>query len=448
MPLNLHIFRRLEMKFLKSILIVLIYILFTSAQEQLDISKRMTRYGFEVNRKPAVNFNIFVNYTKTDRLPQLYLGAAIQNDVLQFEKDETGYHARYQTSVAIRQNKNAVIKETWTSEVYSDNFEETNSKTRYSYHSYKLSDVYPFWGKKLSDGDYECLLEIRDLITKKSYKSKRNFTINSKLQKPEDKIVSTDITFFIHQPDSVKTLPLLPAYSILEYNKACFAYARIKTDTTDSVSINVRIYKTDKSGSQLFFQKYLKISVDSNACDILFEMPFNLLSEGKYRLCFNGEINQKSFSVEKELSVIWFEKPTYLYKVDLAVRPLKYLIPEEEFKRVKSLNYKDLQEWFNAFWKKKDPTEGTDYNELLYEYYWRVDETNRKFYVDYKEGWETDRGQIYLLYGKPQRVENRRYSTITLPHIVWFYDDEDLNFIFVDKDKNGEFVLLKDKEKD
>ena len=111
------------------------------------------------------------------------------------------------------------------------------------------------------------------------------------------------------------------------------------------------------------------------------------------------------------------------------------------------MDEEQLSVWFKAFWKKRDPSPGTQFNELLDEFYARVSESNYKFRTRVQEGWETDRGRIFILYGPPPKVENGRYAIRSLPWLIWEYGDS-LKFIFVDKKRNGEFILTETVQKD
>ena len=94
------------------------------------------------------------------------------------------------------------------------------------------------------------------------------------------------------------------------------------------------------------------------------------------------------------------------------------------------------------YWQKRDPSPDTEYNELKVEYFKRIQIANKKFALRYKEGWETDRGKILLLYGEPDKIENRRYAANQKPHLVWIYNNYNLTFLFVDADRDGEFTLI------
>ena len=104
---------------------------------------------------------------------------------------------------------------------------------------------------------------------------------------------------------------------------------------------------------------------------------------------------------------------------------------------VKEKNY--YQELFK-FWKKFDPTPSTKYNEVMSEYYKRVDFTTKNFTsISNKKGFDTDRGKIYIQLGKPKRIERSSNSEGKVVE-TWYYDRQK-RFTFVDKQGTGEFPL-------
>ncbi len=74
--------------------------------------------------------------------------------------------------------------------------------------------------------------------------------------------------------------------------------------------------------------------------------------------------------------------------------------------------------------------------ELIKKYYTRVQVANRDF-TTYKEGWKTDRGMIYMIFGEPEEIWKKADQEI------WAYDSTgkrpSLRFVF--KYKNGQTLL-------
>jgi GWxTD domain-containing protein len=66
----------------------------------------------------------------------------------------------------------------------------------------------------------------------------------------------------------------------------------------------------------------------------------------------------------------------------------------------------EYERFIEQFWKRRDPTPGTDENEFKEEHYRRIAYSN-EHYADPNglPGWKTDRGRIYITYGPPDEKE-------------------------------------------
>ncbi|MEJ2542771.1 MAG: GWxTD domain-containing protein [Calditrichaceae bacterium] len=54
-----------------------------------------------------------------------------------------------------------------------------------------------------------------------------------------------------------------------------------------------------------------------------------------------------------------------------------------------------------------------------------------------REGWKTDRGRVFLIYGDPDEYERFPSSMDALPYIIWHYYDLEGSQIFVFTDLDG-----------
>lgn len=146
--------------------------------------------------------------------------------------------------------------------------------------------------------------------------------------------------------------------------------------------------------------------------------------------------NEKSF----KFLVKWLDKPQSLKDSESAIRLLKFIIKEDSVIRLlkSGNNYDSL---LNAFWKKSDPTPSTEYNELMFEYYTRIDYCNMNFStISGLKGVETDRAKIYILLGKPNSVERSSNRDGKIQE-TWIYINQQKKFIFSDERGIGEFNL-------
>jgi GWxTD domain-containing protein len=86
--------------------------------------------------------------------------------------------------------------------------------------------------------------------------------------------------------------------------------------------------------------------------------------------------------------------------VDL-IEPLAYITTEEEITQLRSAS--EAKKEMDKFWLKLMSGNVKTAKYIIREYYRRVKIANERF-TSYKEGWKTDMGMIYIVYGNPSRV--------------------------------------------
>jgi GWxTD domain-containing protein len=148
-------------------------------------------------------------------------------------------------------------------------------------------------------------------------------------------------------------------------------------------------------------------------------------------------------------------------------KDVTYIITDEERKAFKKLQTDDERENFiEEFWRRRDPDPDTDENEFKEQYYERIAYANENF-ASGIPGWKTDRGRIWIMYGKPDERETHPTggsyerpsyegggSTTTYPFEVWFYRylagvGSGIEIEFVDPTGTGEYRIARNpNEKD
>jgi GWxTD domain-containing protein len=129
-----------------------------------------------------------------------------------------------------------------------------------------------------------------------------------------------------------------------------------------------------------------------------------------------------------------------LVSVDQLVQPIRYISTSSEFKRLTSAV--DYKKAVDAFWLKLGKEEERT-RQMIEQYYSRVEQSNR-YFSSYKEGWKTDRGIIYIVYGLPSTI----YKTAQKE--TWIYGEENnilsVKFEFIRKESpwsNNEYELVR-----
>jgi GWxTD domain-containing protein len=90
-----------------------------------------------------------------------------------------------------------------------------------------------------------------------------------------------------------------------------------------------------------------------------------------------------------------------------------YIITTEEEQYFRQLKSDEERERFiEEFWLRRDPMPETDKNEFREEHYQRITYANQNFAVDVLPGWRTDRGRVYITYGKPYEIQKSESGEI------------------------------------
>jgi len=144
-----------------------------------------------------------------------------------------------------------------------------------------------------------------------------------------------------------------------------------------------------------------------------------------------------------------------------------WIITDEERAAFKQLsNDEERDNFIEAFWQRRDPTPDTEENEYKEEHYQRIAYANEHFAAGVP-GWRTDRGRIYIVYGKPDEIESHPSGgtyerpieegggeTSTFPFEDWRYRyidgiGQEVIIEFVDTCMCNEFHMTMDRsEKD
>lgn len=170
----------------------------------------------------------------------------------------------------------------------------------------------------------------------------------------------------------------------------------------------------------------------------LVKIPNSQFANAVYRIKVTSG-NQDQPIAQSVVRSFWPEIPTSLLNLDTAIEMTKYIIPEEKHKELRSGSKKEKEEKFKEFWESKDPTPATEFNELMTEYYNRVDYAYEQFSSVNNLGFETDRGQIYIKYGEPDNIE-RKFPSGEPAVEIWTYPSR--RFVFRATTGFGDFKLV------
>jgi GWxTD domain-containing protein len=216
----------------------------------------------------------------------------------------------------------------------------------------------------------------------------------------------------------------------------------ISSDTIEQVPLlplsNIALMKESDT------PRYAFAATKAGAKTVAILIPLNGEKLPLRPLAFKIKITQDGSEVNfnQDFRTIWPDMPLSLRDVDFALEALRHITREDELDSLRSGSRDARLVHLEEFWKKKDRTPDTEHNDMMVEYYRRVDHTQRMFSSMREfDGYKTDRGRIYILYGPPSRTE-RTLDPSAGYQEVWYYEGKSKRFTFVDQSKSGKYTLV------
>jgi GWxTD domain-containing protein len=358
-------------------------------------------------------------------------------DMLQFTLKDEEYLASFDTEIIFLEKKSRQLySKVWPSTFSVKDYELTNRRDRF----------FLTWDSlNIPPGEYEITFKYQDLQGKQKFQTKLNFSL------PVAKdLYAPSPLFMADYREDEPVLPFLPARPLaswgqLPFNEKLKMLLNIHSTQDTLLQVLADIY--EKNSSRQVFDLDTLLHLKKQNGLLLVDLPTQQWSEGKYdaKMVYRGRAD--SLIQQLPLELIWLEKPRSLRILEYAIPPLKIILPENEYNKLNSGSKEERHRKFEIFWQQKDPTPGTAFNEILFEFYNRVDSVDRVWGDKRTPGWNTDPGRIILMYGQPDEVEDNSLSPAK-PHLRWTYylEDRTLTFTFQALEGRKRYRLIEEEE--
>ena len=361
---------------------------------------------------------------------QLQVFTKIAFDELQFLKRDSLYTASYEVSITVfdRTGEQAEAKSA-EKLVTVDGYQATNSATDFSL---SVTDF------ELRPDKYELLIGLMDLDSKKTGHRK------TKIECPDfcaDSLSMSSLFLADHMSvDSTGNLNLTPnvlwnfgdgqsrLYLGFEiYNPAGFDSVRVGYSILNPIGEPVQQFHRMQALRDIKMQVVLEISRKE-------------LQNRRYQLTADVSAGSRVLKQNRDITIRWMGMPAFATDLDKAIEQLSYIAKGKDIETMKKARDAEKSALFQEFWKNLDPTPGTEINEIMEEYYKRIEYANATF-TTFIDGWKSDRGMVYILLGAPNDVERHPFEADSKPYEIWSYHRYNRNFVFVDQTGFGEYRL-------
>ncbi len=416
--------------------LIIIFSLILATPAFANKNRRADEDGKNIFGMPSFVFQTYQFPGKKKGKTRLEVKIGLVNDIIQFVKlSENRYRAGYELTIDIVDKHNSQIDGTVVNrEIFAGSFRETNSRKRLNKEN--LSFL-------LAPGEYILHLDILDLDTRKHLRRAKNLKIESYDTKTPR--LSSLVFLQTNSPEG-NSLEQNLVNIFADAEKDYFVRFVLSGFThTDSIAIRYLIRDWSNKTINSWQEKVL---AERESLIITRALSQHIPVTGQLALKIECEQNGKSVEMQESFIVktLLRNKEKTLQGGDLFSTPevFKYIMHSQQFKKFKTLDSLQRQTFLDDFWKQRDPSPETGVNELKEEFEQRFAFANNHFSVvsKQKRGWNTDRGKIYLKFGKPDMVRNQRIKIGKPPLEIWVYRRSSKSFVFRDKNGEGDFELI------
>lgn len=435
--------------------------------------------------KPSTKFNFIADYDRfrySDSLTSLEVTATLYRDILNYVPADDKYRAEFDVTAEIIGSDSVIARKQWKNINTVDSLGEvSNSQLLYCMTRFVIPQ-----------GDYKLRIAIADPnsanravgefpvhvpIFKKDSLRISDLQISTSIERDTANDVYVKNGYRIRpNPSSLYGIGLPMLYSYAEiYN-----LAKPTKEQGTRYLVNYKILNSDgkivKSLPPKTCAKPVEMPANANSIDLVevSKATVVVLVSGAYSLLMEVEDQengqkaaiQKKFFVYREGDYAEggarFAKQEEVQtsgspgldadrydvmgekELDQEFDYARYIAEKEERNTYKKLPLEGKRKYLKEFWARRDNTPATPENEVKQDYLGRISLANTNFKGIYREGWRTDRGRVFLIYGKPDEIERHPFSSEERAYETWHYYSVQggVYFYFVDKREMGDYELV------
>lgn len=215
-----------------------------------------------------------------------------------------------------------------------------------------------------------------------------------------------------------------------------FEFQVTNNDLEDPLTVNASLleFEADTTAARrLSYNDYASSSIEYQGVDIRdpqeidsnvrrLDQPGSVLIEFKYELLDRGNYRFEVETVDQEGETIYRARdfavksknyPSVASAREMAA-PLEYIMDRDKHEEMMNISNTDsLKEAIDRFWLSNVGSQNRA-RSVINLYYERVEQANKQF-SNFKEGWKTDMGMIFILFGPPWYVDR------SLNRMQWSY---------------------------
>jgi len=407
----------------------------------VDLSGQVGYFQSRKLDEPRFDIDLTAFRSNLEGQVKLELYYKIYNDGLRFFKKKDHFVANYELNVIVLGEDNKQLTGASVERFYRlDNYRDTRNPNDF---------LINLLGLETGKGKFKVVCKLIDKNSNKISSIEKVIEVKS-LFKDETDLSQIQFIREVLPVDSVQSRfdkgekRIIPAVTRVfgEEIKQISFYIELYHEDDDSLPVKLKFNIEDARKKKVYDDQF-ELTLDKPIIRFVKHIPLEELAPSDYNIevSLTEESGRKINTVESEFTVDWSLTALVRNDYDLALNQLKYVARKNEIDKLKNAPEEERETAFKEFWKSHDPTPATPENELMNKYYGRIKHANKVFSNLHKEGWKTDMGKIFIIYGDPDHVEIHPFELSEKPYQVWYYYSLSRTFGFVDEIGTGEYRL-------
>ena len=345
---------------------------------------------------------------KNNKDIKIKLSIKIPIDKLVFNKRMNGFESKLSINAIFIKDDDVIVNESWDINIDKYFFEDTRNNDNVTI----VKELF------IPDGQYTLNLIIND------YENHISWIKNKKFELYDDFVLSDIFLFKKYDQQYVS----ISENDIIDLDTLWLQFYLETSNKPVKITYKFSDFDKNRNDAELIYEdvKEDKIGLNDVYYPILLpDVFFNIV-----------DISIEYMDVTRTKSIVLDRYKDKIYDYSILIGPMTYILENSDFRKYReyqNLIYNNKIEYIKKYWNTNDRNSVTD---LFVEFYNRVEYCNANFYFLSYEGWESDMGKIYIIYGKPYNIKNE--YTVEAEYEIWTYKNNK-QFIFINK--YGNYVL-------
>ncbi|NLP11141.1 GWxTD domain-containing protein [bacterium] len=222
------------------------------------------------------------------------------------------------------------------------------------------------------------------------------------------------------------------------------------TEADSAAKLSVIYSITDQAGDTLMLMPRQKIDRSGRFSARVAGLDVRGLEAGAHTITvavFDSLTGRSAVSAKQ----FWIHQPALAVQL-LPMSPedvkryrdqIKYIATHDELKLFDELDPEGKTNFLLNFWRGKDESPETPENEYMQNMFSRIDYANKNF-KGRENGLNSDMGRVFVVYGKPDDIEQYTWETGRKSYAIWRYFTAggQHSFVFVDRNHEGIYYLV------